>query len=65
MKASAQLTIALIALLTVTRAQEIPPELVHLNVPYVQAVTTIRANADARAKNDNETDSNQFLLRIK
>ncbi len=42
--------IALFALLTIAHAQEIPAELVQLKVPYVQAVTTIRANADARAK---------------
>ena len=40
----------ILACFGVSRAQDIPPELAQLKTPYVQAVTTIRANAEARAK---------------
>jgi hypothetical protein len=40
----------LVGFLTTTHAQEIPPELTQLKAPYVQAISTIRANAEARAK---------------
>ena len=43
-------TVTFLAFITIACAQEMPAELVQLKVPYVQAVTTIRANADARAK---------------
>ena len=50
MKATIRLTIVVIGLLNLAQAQDIPPELTQLKAPYVQAVTTIRANAEARAK---------------
>lgn len=44
------ITITILALLSIARAQEIPPELTQLRTPYQQAVTTIRANTEARVK---------------
>ena len=44
------ITLTILALITIAQAQEIPPELTQLRTPYQQAVTTIRANAEARVK---------------
>ena len=50
MKLLLHTTVIFLAFITIACAQEMPAELVQLKVPYVQAVTTIRANAEARAK---------------
>ena len=42
--------LALVLIAIIAQAQDIPPELTQLKTPYQQAVTTIRANGDARAK---------------
>ena len=44
------LSLLFVSLFAAASAQDVPPELTQLKAPYVQATTTIRANAEARAK---------------